>query len=505
MYDEPRIYVCIGATDVAIVGSWEPRSTNEVRRLHCPGSVMDRRDAVASRLARQRYCRCGAHLAADNTEPQCAGCQRASRDKFVAPPQVPVDFWQTDPLREAFAAQHIGRVARAYRLHPYHHTVYGYSGISQGLLGQWLGLQQPQVSRIETGPPIRDLDILLYWARVLRIPAWMLWFDLPGVAGRENDVDNASTQVGPSQSNTTALFAAPPEETIAYLQEQWHLLVRADNLFGPSHVLRLVHEQIELIESLLHDTRDDVRTSLLSLGAQYAESAAWLHEDADDQLANFWTSRALEWAHAGNDHQLVAWALFRRSQQVAREGNAAWSIGLTQAAENTGTRLPDQMRAALTQQEACGLALDGNETACQRKLDDALQWAAPEPDLHGDARSGHGAFCTVTYVELQRAGCWLQLGRPERAVATYELALTDLPAAYHRDRGHGLAQFGSALVAANEPERAASVTREALGIARGCGSGRTMQHIRAVGGSLQPHAKLPAVARLLDELAVASK
>jgi hypothetical protein len=173
------------------------------------------------------------------------------------------------------------------------------------------------------------------------------------------------------------------------------LLVRADNLFGPAYVLRLVHEQIELIESLLHDTRDDVRASLLSLGARYAESAAWLHEDADDQLATFWTSRALEWAHAAGDHLLVAWALFRRSQQAAREGNAVWSIGLAQAAENVATRLPDQMRAALMQQEACGLALDGDEAACQRKLDDALRWAAPKPDLHGDARSGHGAFCTA--------------------------------------------------------------------------------------------------------------
>ena len=197
----------------------------------------------------------------------------------------------------------------------------------------------------------------------------------------------------------------------------------------------------------------------------------------------------------------MVWALFRRSQQVACAGHAAWSIGLAQAAQCTGAPLPDQMRAALRQQEACGLALEGDEAACHRKLDEALQWAAPEPDRHGDARSGHGAFCTATYIELQRADCWLRLGCPQRAVAAYETALAGLPAAYHRDRGHGLAQFGSALVATNEREHAASVTREALGIARGCGSGRTMQRIRAVGGSLRPHAKLPSVARLLDELA----
>jgi hypothetical protein len=89
------------------------------------------------------------------------------------------------------------------------------------------------------------------------------------------------------------------------------------------------------------------------------------------------------------------------------------------------------MRAALTQQEACSLALDGDEAACQHKLDEALRWAAPEPDLHGDARSGHGAFCTSTYIEVQRADCWVHLRRPQRAVATYEGVLANLPAAYN--------------------------------------------------------------------------
>ncbi len=314
-------------------------------------------------------------------------------------------------------------------------------------------------------------------------------------------VDKLPPHVIPNRPNPAVLLTAPTEETIAYLGEQWHLLVRADNLFGPAHTLRLVHEQIELIEVLLRDASDGVRAPLLSLGAQYAESASWLHEDADDQLAPLWANRALEWAHAGNDQRLVVWALFRRSQQAFCDGDAAWSIGLVQAAQRTGGPLPHQMRAALEQQEACGLALDGDEVACHRKLDEALQWAESEPDRHGDARSGHGAFCTTTYIELQRADCWLRLGCPGRAVAAYETALADLPAAYHRDRGYRLAQFGSALVATNELEHATSVIREALGIARGCGSGRTMQRIRAVGGLLRSHAKLPSVARLLDELA----
>ncbi|MGH3991508.1 MAG: hypothetical protein ACRDSN_03480 [Pseudonocardiaceae bacterium] len=52
----------------------------------------------------------------------------------------------------------MGRVSRAYRMHPYHYAVYGPYGISQTLLGQWLGLRQPQVSWFETGPPRQLLD-----------------------------------------------------------------------------------------------------------------------------------------------------------------------------------------------------------------------------------------------------------------------------------------------------------------------------------------------------------
>jgi hypothetical protein len=90
---------------------------------------------MGSRPARHRYCCCGTHLAADNTGRQCARCERASRDKLIAPPELPAAFWQTEQLRQAFAAQHIGWVARAYRMHPYHHAVYGPGGISQTLLG----------------------------------------------------------------------------------------------------------------------------------------------------------------------------------------------------------------------------------------------------------------------------------------------------------------------------------------------------------------------------------
>jgi len=156
---------------------------------------------MGSRKPRQHYCRCGTHLAKDNTERQCARCQRASRDKFIIPPDVPAEFWETEQFREEFAAQHIGWVFRAYRTHPHHYAVYGPDGISQTLLGQWLGLRQPQVSKIEIGPPIPHLDRLQHWARVLRIPAELLWFRLPEEEGQLVIKEPAGSDLVPSASN----------------------------------------------------------------------------------------------------------------------------------------------------------------------------------------------------------------------------------------------------------------------------------------------------------------
>jgi hypothetical protein len=92
-------------------------------------------------------------------------------------------------------------VFRAYRTHPHHYAVYGPDGISQTLLGQWLGLRQPQVSKIETGPPIPHLDRLQHWARVLRIPAELLWFRLPEDKGELAVAEPAASDLGARNSN----------------------------------------------------------------------------------------------------------------------------------------------------------------------------------------------------------------------------------------------------------------------------------------------------------------
>ncbi|WBQ03224.1 hypothetical protein [Kribbella sp. CA-293567] len=63
---------------------------------------------------------------------------------------------------------------------------------TQALVGQWLGLTQGQVSRIErSATPVRDIDKLDRWAQALHIPEQLLWFSItarPATLGEQGDL-----------------------------------------------------------------------------------------------------------------------------------------------------------------------------------------------------------------------------------------------------------------------------------------------------------------------------
>ncbi|GAA4097505.1 hypothetical protein [Actinomadura miaoliensis] len=75
---------------------------------------MDRRAAI-------RFCRfCGGRLARDDPNEECAPCRAGNRDRFLAPPSVPLDFWRAEPLWSALEDWHIGRAIHACLYHSFH-------------------------------------------------------------------------------------------------------------------------------------------------------------------------------------------------------------------------------------------------------------------------------------------------------------------------------------------------------------------------------------------------
>ena len=87
---------------------------------------------------------------------------------------LPRGFWDGDRMRDALGSWHMGRVFYAYRTHPWHPRP-----LSQELIGNWLGLTQVQVGRIEKGRAPDEMSKLVAWARILSIPGDLLWFKMP--------------------------------------------------------------------------------------------------------------------------------------------------------------------------------------------------------------------------------------------------------------------------------------------------------------------------------------
>ncbi|MGH3925164.1 MAG: helix-turn-helix domain-containing protein, partial [Pseudonocardiaceae bacterium] len=383
---------------------------------------------MGSKQPRQYYCRCGTHLAKDNNGRQCARCQRESRDKLITPPEVPTEFWQTEQFAEAFAAQHMGRVSRAYRTHSYHHAVYGPYGISQSLLGEWLGLSQAQVSRFETGPPLQYLDTLRRWAQVMRIPPELLWFRLPEQSQPLALAELVDKEVVVSDSHGTGELPAVrwtsdledatqaavvlcehvldhsrPADTVdttslSTLTLRW-LVGPADNLtfcragcrrvgLGDVTRLRVVRRQLKALDDalgggtafpmavtylrreimpLLGGSYDDATgRALFSATAELHLDVGWMAYDAGDcALAGRYMVHALRLSHAVDNRLFGGRVLAAMSHQALHLGHVPLALDLVRAArEGTKHIAPPKVHAMVAAMEACAQAAAHERRSC---------------------------------------------------------------------------------------------------------------------------------------------
>jgi transcriptional regulator with XRE-family HTH domain len=133
-------------------------------------------------------CSCGRRLARDNRGMACSACERRS-EIDAGSPVVPPAFWLSDNMREAFSQHHMGKVIKAYRNHPFHARP-----ISQATAARWAGVSQAQMSRTESGRPVRDLERLIHWANTLRIPQRLLWFDLAEHDGASGEYERSQSR-----------------------------------------------------------------------------------------------------------------------------------------------------------------------------------------------------------------------------------------------------------------------------------------------------------------------
>ncbi|MFI8974194.1 helix-turn-helix domain-containing protein [Nocardia asteroides] len=373
----------------------------------------------------------------------------------------------------------------AYRHHPSH----GHRPLPQTELARWLGISQARLCRLENQRAHIDQPVLADIAHILGIPEELLWFDpRAGTAAALGPASGTGVVRLPSGMTVPAMSAPTDAPLAATLLATLSHYASLDMLAGPHDLLDLVEKQLSAIDSAMNtDARG--RKKLLYVSARFAEFLGWLHQDAGNlHVAMKWSDVALNRADECGDPQLRAYVLMRKSNIAGDTGDTAASVNHVEEALANATALTPRQRSVLLRQKGHAYATlttttsgRGDHRACVDALTEAAELAAEVcADVNDLAQ-----YCSPGYVAMEAAHCWVQLGRPEKALTTLEAGLSDWAPGSNRDLGMGFARLATAYAGLSQPDEALDVARHALTIHAATGSYRTIQQLQRVGIALE--------------------
>lgn len=269
--------------------------------------------------------------------------------------------------------------------------VYGQRGITQALVGRWLGISQAQVNRVENGTAPKHIDTLVQWTRGLRVPPDLLWFDLPGrrrgravsvnelfEPSRDNGTPGLSltsdewtheasgalaellrdgaevaiTAEGVSRLVHEWLVVEPPQVVevavgrrvgvapVGKVERRVAQLRRMDDFVAGGDLHELVERELRATAALLRDAAhgEAVGRRLLVAIGELCQLARWATGDAGDHpRAAHYYSVGVRAAHAAGDAPLAGNLVSTLAYQVSNVGNRREAVLLARTAL-TGAR-----------------------------------------------------------------------------------------------------------------------------------------------------------------------
>jgi transcriptional regulator with XRE-family HTH domain len=398
----------------------------------------------------------------------------------------------------------MGRVARAYRRHPSHLARYGRDGIPQELLGDWLGLTQAQVSRIENGPPIRNLDTLAHWARILRIPPELLWFRLPpgcNTAGPAAQLP-ARQPPAPLPAGHFQLVAVGEGALHDPDAAAMRAFRSADLHVGGGHLYATVirYLQAEVAPRLFgsHDGTD--HRTVFTAAAALTEMAGWMAHDAGrDTVARQHFGRSLALAGVGGDQQLSAHVLGSMSHLASHLGQPDEAIVLARQGQAVLQAAPEHpgLQARLLALEARGFAAHDSTGAadCVQLLlraEKTLDSAPGGPSSPWVSQFDEGSLAS------EAARCMRHLGDLEETRRQAERIVSLRPGHRTRSRAFGQLTLVTVLIAQGSPDEACGIAYDVLAATQSLGSFLVIGQLLALQPLLQPHHSSTVVAGFLD-------
>jgi transcriptional regulator with XRE-family HTH domain/tetratricopeptide (TPR) repeat protein len=275
------------------------------------------------------------------------------------------------------------------------------------------------------------------------------------------------------------------------------ILVRQDNVLGSGAAAPTVIQTLSILESLSRSAKGSAHDSVRRLQAEYAEFAGWLADELGDRRAGqFWTDRALEWAHEIDDDLLIGYTLVRKAQRALESGDAWAAVSLARAALRRGG-LTNRVRAAALQYEALGHASSHEIPEFRVSIDHAHELIDASEPAEPDERA---TWCTPAYVIMHEAAGWTRLGMYANAVAEYQRGLSDWPGEFRRDEGVYYGRLACAHAQAGNPEEAARIGLTALNVGISTGSARILAELRPLEQTLAKWDTVPNVSRLTASL-----
>ncbi|WP_435204666.1 helix-turn-helix domain-containing protein [Micromonospora sp. bgisy143] len=486
--------------------------------------------------------RCGGRLARDNDTGRCTPCQAAERDRLSAPPVVPANFWDHEPVRLALAERHLGRVIRAYRCHPYHGRV----ALPQTVVAGWLGITQAQLSRVENGPPLVHLDRLAHWAKVLGIPAGSLWFRLPGqqcwvdASPSDGEVvcvrrDEQAVERGDPATVAVNVEQAPSQGGGVTDRRHFNILAALTGLAAAGHPYLLTSptdvpgnmgtEQVRLAGSLVNDLRQadaavgagqlcDVaiqvhaRLSVWAAKANYSREvgdalqgaladlgiqAAWLAIDAERRPeARPFLNEAITRARIADDPRVEVRALALLSL-LLRESQPGESLHCAEAAMrvSAGWGTP-RLSTLLHLRKAHAYAVLRDASGFSREMTKARRELDRGPH---DDDPGFVDFVDEQELSGIQGLSYLALGRPERAASSFRAITISPSPGYRRNQVLYTIDLADAAYQQGDTNEAARIALDVLPAVCQMKSGRVSRNLAQVRAKLAAPGNATATTR----------
>jgi transcriptional regulator with XRE-family HTH domain len=287
----------------------------------------------------------------------------------------------------------------------------------------------------------------------------------------------------------------PDVDTIRELTAMYR---RMDNQYGGGHSRDTVARYLDReVAPLLVDGRYDAATgqALLSATAELTQLAGWQAYDiAEHGIAQRYLVLALDLARAAQDDGLGAEILAAMSHQATYLADTTTGVDLARAAARTATRvgIPALVAEALVL-EAHAQARAGDGRACAAALH-AAERTLDRADRSSDPQ--WIAYFDEAYLSAKFGHCFRALGQAKQA-ERYAARSLHMDNSYVRGRAFNLALLATAYAQQNEPDRAATVAREALTLTAQLKSARAAAYLRDLQRRLAPHRTRPAVRQFL--------